>query len=259
MSYMNPQDQQSTGQQQALQLSLKLIREAVAGEREDQLFYEYLISVAPTNEEKLIIASIRDDEKRHNRLFRKIYKDLTGQEVPQAAGEEFQRPKSYKDGLVKALFGELAAVEKYRVIRQGLPNTYYRDILFNIITDEIKHSAKYNYLFTLNSQPGSSSRSPDTESQVQTETQMPTQTQTQTQSTADQWVMYIDPLVKRALEESKEGINLTHLFQEFILSGVLVGQGFTPEEAIELVEKWEKTGESQLLKKSKMMGNQPRM
>ncbi|WP_253805417.1 ferritin-like domain-containing protein [Fictibacillus arsenicus] len=256
MSYMNPQEQQTSGQQQALQLSLQLIREAVAGEREDQLFYEYLISIAPTNEEKLIIASIRDDEKRHNRLFRKIYKDLTGQEVPQTAGEEFQRPKTYKDGLVKALFGELAAVEKYRVIRQGLPNRYYRDILFNIITDEIKHSAKYNYLFTLNSKPGSS-RSPDIETQVQTQTQA--QPQTQPLSTADQWVMYIDPLVKRALEESEEGINLTHLFQEFILSGVLVGQGFSPEEAIELVEKWEKTGESQLLKKSKMLGNQHRI
>jgi rubrerythrin len=251
MSYMNPQQQQTSGQQQALQLSLQLIKEAVAGEREDQLFYEYLISVAPTNEEKLIIASIRDDERRHNRLFRKIYKDLTGQEVPQAAGEEFQRPRTYKDGLVKALFGELAAVEKYRVIRQGLPNTYFRDILFNIITDEIKHSAKYNYLFTLNSQP-SSSRSPETEISAQ----MQTQTETQTQSTADQWVMYIDPLVKRALKESEERKNLTYLFQEFILSGVLVGQGFTPEEAFEIVEKWEKNGESQLLKRSKMLGNQ---
>jgi rubrerythrin len=249
MSYMNPQQQQTSGQQQALQLSLQLIKEAVAGEREDQLYYEYLISVAPTNEEKLIIASIRDDERRHNRLFRKIYKDLTGQEVPQAAGEEFQRPRTYKDGLVKALFGELAAVEKYRVIRQGLPNTYYRDILFNIITDEIKHSAKYNYLFTLNSQ-SRSSRSPETETLVQM------QTETQTQSTADQWVMYIDPLVKRALKESEDRNNLTYLFQELILSGVLVGQGYTPEEAFELVEKWEKTGESQMLKRSKMLGNQ---
>lgn len=252
MSYMNPQEQQTSGQQQALQLSLQLIREAVAGEREDQLFYEYLISVAPTNEEKLIIATIRDDEKRHNRLFRKIYKDLTGQEVPPANDEEFQKPKSYKDGLVKALFGELAAVEKYRVIRQGLPNRYYRDILFNIITDEMKHSAKYNYLYTFNSQPGSS-RFPETE------TPMQSQTQTQLQSTPDQWVMYIDPLVKRALEESKEGSNLTYLIQEFILSGVLVGQGFQPEEAIDLVKRWEKTGESRLLKKNKMLGNQHRI
>lgn len=248
MSYMNPeqQQQQGAGQQQALQLSLQLIKEAVAGEREDQLFYEYLISQAPTNEEKLIIASIRDDEKRHNKLFKMIYKDITGQEVPPANGEEFQKPKSYKDGLVKALFGELRAVEKYRVIRQGLPNQYYRDILFNIITDEIKHSSKYNYLYTLNSQSGPASRLPQTESAPQI----------QTNSVPDQWVTYIDPLVKRALKETEEGINLTHLYQEFILSGVLVGQGFTPEQAIQQVEEWEKTGESQLLKKSKMMGNQ---
>ncbi|WP_212744590.1 ferritin-like domain-containing protein [Bacillus sp. E(2018)] len=253
MSYMNPQQQQQDsgqqqgdGQQQALQLSLQLIREAVAGEREDELFYDYLISEAPTNEQKLIIASIRDDEKKHNKLFRMIYRDLTGQEVPPMNGEEFQKPKTYKDGLVKALFGELAAVEKYRVIRQGLPNTYYRDILFNIITDEIKHSAKYNYLFTLNS-TSSAPRS------FHQEHRMP-----QTESLADQWVSYIDPLVQRALKETEEGINLTHLYQEFILSGVLVGQGFTPQQAIEQVEEWEKTGESQLLKKSKMMGNQGR-
>ena len=52
--------------------------------------------------------------------------------------------------------------------------------------------------------------------------------------------------------ESKEGINPEHLYQEFILSGVLVGLGKAPEEAINQVEKWEKTGESKLLAKSKM-------
>ena len=70
--------------------------------------------------------------------------------------------------------------------------------------------------------------------------------------TPDEWVMYINPLVKRALAEYKEGINLEHLFEEFILSGVLVGLGKTPQEAIEQVERWENTGESDLLKKSKM-------
>ncbi|MGG1632155.1 hypothetical protein [Rossellomorea sp. NRS-1567] len=73
-----------------------------------------------------------------------------------------------------------------------------------------------------------------------------------TKSLPDQWVEYIQPLVTRALSEVEEGINLTHLFQEFILSGVLVGQGFTPEQAIEQVETWEK-GESKLLQASKLM------
>nr|WP_272507293.1 DUF5661 family protein [Clostridium aestuarii] len=73
--------------------------------------------------------------------------------------------------------------------------------------------------------------------------------------TPDQWVMYIEPLVKRALAEYNAEINLEHLFQEFILSGVLVGLGKKPQEAIEQVEEWEKTGESQLLKQSKMINS----
>ena len=222
-----------------LQEALEGVKEAVQGEREDELFYNYLISVAPTREEKDIIASIRDDERRHNRLFRKIYKDFTGMEVPSGEEETFERPKSYIDGIKKALFGELRAVEKYRAIRSALPLGPYRDILFDIVTDEIKHSSKYNYLFTLNSSMN-----------------LPAMNRSSVQDTSkftpDDWVRYITPLVIRALAEAKEGINPEHLYQEFILSGVLVGLGKTPQEAIEQVEEWEKTGESQLLAKSKI-------
>lgn len=136
--------------QQALEKSLLLIRDAVKDEKEDALFYEYLIQQAPTSEDKEIIASIRDDELKHNKMFRKIYKDFTGQDLPRDEDIVFEKPESYIDGIVKALFGELKAVEKYREIRKGLPTRYYRDMLFEIITDEIKHSAKYNYLYTKN-------------------------------------------------------------------------------------------------------------
>lgn len=134
-----------------LKKSLEGIKAAVQGEKEDELFYDYLISVAKTDDEKKIIASIRDDERGHNKMFRQIYNNLTGIDIPPNENEEFIKPISYVEGIKKALFGELGAVERYREIRRGLPSTMYRDILFNIITDEIKHSAKYNYLFTLNS------------------------------------------------------------------------------------------------------------
>jgi len=134
-----------------LEKSLEGIKLAVQGEKEDELFYDYLISIAPTDDEKKIIASIRDDERGHNKMFRQLYKSITGVDVPSGEEEEFVKPISYLDGIKKALFGELGAVERYREIRRGLPSTMYRDMLFNIITDEIKHSAKYNYLFTLNS------------------------------------------------------------------------------------------------------------
>jgi rubrerythrin len=220
-----------------LQEALESIKAAVQGEREDELFYDYLISVAPTKEEREIIASIRDDERGHNKMFRRIYMDFTGMEVPPGGGETFEKPKSYLEGIKKALFGELRAVEKYRAIRKALPIGPYRDILFDIITDEIKHSSKYNYLFDLNKNVSSMNRRqvPDT-----------------SKFTPDDWVRYITPLVTRALAEAKEGINPEHLYQEFILSGVLVGLGKTPQEAIEQVEQWERDGTSQLLAKSKM-------
>ncbi|MGF7047726.1 rubrerythrin [Paenibacillus sp. DS2015] len=130
--------------------ALDLIKEAVQGERNDELFYDELIRLAPNAEQASIIASIRDDERGHNQMFRGIYRELTGQEIPSTSKEPYQQVESYVAGLQKALLGELAAVEKYRKIWFGLPVGIYRDTVGGIILDELKHASKYNYLFTLN-------------------------------------------------------------------------------------------------------------
>lgn len=229
-----------------LQGALNDIRKAVQGEREDELFYDYLISVAPTKEEKEIIASIRDDERRHNQMFRRIYKDFTGMDIVSMDEEKtFEKPESYLEGIKKALFGELAAVERYRNIRRALPMGPYRDMLFDIITDELRHASKYNYLFTLNSGMNKASMNNPSMNRC-------LRGEDKSNFTPDDWSRYITPLVNRAIEESKAGINPEHLYQEFILSGVLVGLGMRPEEAIDQVEQWENTGTSELLVRSKM-------
>lgn len=130
--------------------ALQLIREAVAGEREDALFYDYLISVAPSEEDKNIIRSIRDDERKHFRLFRQVYYELTGQSIPPGQDTEFERPASYCAGIEKALFGELGAVERYRRILFALQDRRQINMLTEIITDEIKHAGKYNFLYSRN-------------------------------------------------------------------------------------------------------------
>lgn len=134
----------------AFQKSLMMIKEAVQGERNDELFYDYLISVAPDQEARQIIESIRNDERRHNQIFRAIYRNFTGQDI-QAVDEPFEKPSSYLDGIKKALKGELSAVVKYRQIKEGLPLGCYQDNVFNIITDELRHASFYNYLITLSS------------------------------------------------------------------------------------------------------------
>lgn len=135
----------------ALNKSLELIKEAVQGENEDVIFYEYLIKKAPTKEEKEIIESIKNDELKHNKMFRQIYFNITGIEIsPNKKDDDFKKPRSYIEGIKKALFGELDAVRKYRKIREGLPSRRYRDMLFEVITDEISHGVKYDYILYLN-------------------------------------------------------------------------------------------------------------
>jgi rubrerythrin len=126
--------------------ALDLIKEAVQGERNDELFYDELIRLSPTSEQAQMIESIRDDEREHNRMFRDIYLELTGHPVTGISNEQFIKPSSYVQGLQSALMGELAAVEKYRRIWFGLPAGIYKDTVFGIILDELKHASKYNYL-----------------------------------------------------------------------------------------------------------------
>lgn len=129
--------------------ALKLIAESVGSEREDELFYDYLLSVAPPAQREVII-SIRDDERKHVKMFQQLYWELTGQDLPPAQDVPFERPQNYCEGITKALFGELAAVEKYRKILFGFEFLPYRNMVTEIYTDELKHATKWNYLFSLN-------------------------------------------------------------------------------------------------------------
>jgi rubrerythrin len=140
----------TTQRDDRMQIVIRLIQEAIADERHDELFYSYLLSVAPTEQEKQVIASIRDDERKHRRWFRQIYTELTGQQPPVLEEREaFQKPENYLDGIEKALMGELKAFEKYRVIYQNI-HSQYRDTIFEIMTDEMKHASYYNWLYAKN-------------------------------------------------------------------------------------------------------------
>lgn len=66
----------------------------------------------------------------------------------------------------------------------------------------------------------------------------------------DDWINYLTPLVNDAVAGVDEGINEEHLFQKYILAGVLVGQGMSPEDAIKQADIWKNTGISKLLNAS---------
>ncbi|MGN1029170.1 MAG: DUF5661 family protein, partial [Bacilli bacterium] len=74
----------------------------------------------------------------------------TGKIAPSQSNVTFEKPQSYIEGIKKSKLGELAAVEKYRDIIAGIPDRYHRDMVFEILTDELKHSHKYDYILYLN-------------------------------------------------------------------------------------------------------------
>lgn len=110
-----------------------------------------MIENVPTQEEKDIITSIRDEERLHRQWYRDTYKFYTNEKINSYNGEEFIEPDSYLNGIKSSIFRELSTMEKYRIIREGLPSRFYRDIVFRILTDEMKHATKYNYILSINS------------------------------------------------------------------------------------------------------------
>jgi rubrerythrin len=94
--------------------ALHFMVEAVQDERGDELFYDYLLALAPSEEQRRIITTIRDDERKHQRMFRQIYCELTGKTIPPTEPEPLDKPASYLEGIERALFGELAVASFLR-------------------------------------------------------------------------------------------------------------------------------------------------
>ena len=130
--------------------ALELIKQAVEGEKEDRLFYDYLIKNASSESDKEIIGGIRDNEINHAKLFRQLYYELTGKTIPQNMNVSFEPPKNYCDGLKRALIGETNAVKKYRKILFVMKDRRHINMLTEIITDELRHGILYNFLIHSN-------------------------------------------------------------------------------------------------------------
>ena len=130
-----------------LNQAIELIRNSVGDEKEDEMFYDTLIKQAPNEKEKEIIRSIRNDEKKHNQILRRLYYEFTGGLLPRDNSKNVaNNTMKYKENLEKALFGELGAVEKYRRIMGAMPNKNSYTLLMSIMTDELRHANKYNFL-----------------------------------------------------------------------------------------------------------------
>lgn len=149
-NYRSSELQASSGEIIALNQAIVLIKQSVKNEKEDELFYDILIKQAPSEKEKSIIRSIRDDERKHNQILRRLYYEFTGEIIPvDSSTNESSSNIDYKSNLEKALFGELDAVVRYRKIMATMPSGSSYTMLMSIMTDELRHANKYNFLMHL--------------------------------------------------------------------------------------------------------------
>ena len=132
----------------SLSEALELIRKSIADEKQDEIFYSALIEKAPDDNAKKIIIDIRDDEKNHNEILRFIYSNITGEVFNDINNNEnkINEETTYAQDLENALFGELDAVKKYRKIMGAMPSNKMQTLVMSILTDELRHANKYNYL-----------------------------------------------------------------------------------------------------------------
>ena len=146
-NYRSSEPQMNNEEIITLNQAIGLIRQSVGSEKEDEIFYDILIKQAPTEKEKDIIRSIRNDERKHNQILRRLYYEFTGQILPaDNSTTDVNTNTDYKSNLEKALFGELDAVVKYRKIMGTMPSGNSYTLLMSIMTDELRHANKYNFL-----------------------------------------------------------------------------------------------------------------
>lgn len=130
-----------------LNQAIELIKKSVESEKEDEQFYNLLLQQTSSIEAKEIIKSIRDDEKKHNQILRKLYYDFTGQVVPTNTFlNKTENYSTFNKNLKTAMFGELDAVKKYRKILSTMPSGDSYTLLMAIILDELRHANLYNFL-----------------------------------------------------------------------------------------------------------------
>jgi rubrerythrin len=126
---------------------LDIIAAAYEDEMESTTYYRKLHKLTKDPNDKETLRIICMDEHKHARYFSDIYKKLTGNSIEKK--QVSQRPISLSliEEYEKAMNKAIEAVEFYRRIYFGFANQEIRDILFEVISDEMIMVSKLEHLF----------------------------------------------------------------------------------------------------------------
>lgn len=128
--------------------SLEIIKDSINDELMDENLYNLMASQAIQDEDKKILQDIASDEKKHNLMLKQIYYSLTGSNINHTKSMEDIKNNTYFKNLKNSLFGEINAAKKYRKVLSTMPDKENYNKLMEIMTDELTHADKFNYLIS---------------------------------------------------------------------------------------------------------------
>ena len=118
-------------------------------------YYQWLIDniqslLAPAQYDQItnLIEIILKERINHNNILKNMYFQLTGN-VVNIVEKEFAEPEDFKIEIMAEYIRTLEDIQKYGLIMSGLPSLYYRDLIYSIISDKIRHASLYNYILNI--------------------------------------------------------------------------------------------------------------
>ena len=130
-------------------ISLELIQYAINNEVKYILTLEQLLQLAPTDEEKALLLNIYNDDKKHYKYFEEIRDNYLNQNPVKT--QPIHKVDSYINSIKVIKLDKLNAVKIYRDIFARIYDNYYKQIMFDIITDELIHAEILDHILYLNS------------------------------------------------------------------------------------------------------------
>lgn len=124
---------------------LDLLKEAMTDEATDIRYYEKLSWLVSNDEDREVVRHVQADEKKHLKSLTDLYQKLTG-EVPTAIAKESKIGTDLRVEYEKRVLEELEGMEFYRTLYLSQKDMEIRDLFFEMMTDELEHAAKMQYL-----------------------------------------------------------------------------------------------------------------
>ncbi len=122
------------------------LNKAIKGQAEAIKFYKELRNIAPNTFHKRQVEHALEDERKHYHILGSLYNHLTDRRV-QPVDEIPVNIKSYREALKEAVEDELMAVELYRSMYLSTFDIAIRDLLFDIMNDEMEHADRLTLLY----------------------------------------------------------------------------------------------------------------